>query len=199
LIEYRVPDAEKVALRARMKALRAALTADRRNALSRQITTHARAALFQQLAPAISGFLPIRDEVDPRPLLAALASHGARLCLPVMQGRDAPLLFRAWSPGDTLSTVAWGIEEPTADKATLVPEVMLVPLLAADRRGNRLGYGAGYYDRTIAGIRAAGHALVAVGLAFDEQIIDAVPVMAYDEPLDWLLTPSGLIRCQGAA
>jgi 5-formyltetrahydrofolate cyclo-ligase len=194
-----VADAEKSALRERMKAVRATLASDRRAALSHQMRTSASASLFQRPELVVSGFLPIRDELDPRPLLAALAGLGARLCLPVMQGRDQPLLFRSWTTGDALATLAWGIEEPTADKALLVPAIMLVPLLAADRRGNRLGYGAGFYDRSIAAIRAAGHTLTTIGLAFDEQIIDAVPVMPYDEPLDWLLTPSGLIRCQGAA
>jgi 5-formyltetrahydrofolate cyclo-ligase len=131
--------------------------------------------------------------------MASLASQGARLCLPVMQGRERPLLFRAWAPGDHLDTRAWGIREPAADQPTRVPDFMLVPLLAVDRTGNRLGYGAGFYDCSIRAIRTASHSVVTIGLAFDEQIIDAVPHSDYDVPLDYVLTPSELIQCQGAA
>lgn len=187
-------DPDKAALRARMKAVRGTTPVDQRQSLARDIVSH---AVFLSKAAIVSGYLPIRDELDPRPLMAALASKGARLCLPIVQGRTKPLLFRAWAPGDDMDTVAWGIQEPKVDKATLIPDVMLVPLLAVDRSGNRLGYGAGHYDRTIAAVRAV-KPVTTIGLAFDVQIIDAVPHMPYDAPLDWILTPSGLIQCQGA-
>jgi 5-formyltetrahydrofolate cyclo-ligase len=138
----------------------------------------------------ISGFLSFGDELDTGPLLGRLYRDGFRLCLPVMQGKARPLIFREWSPGDTLRTVQWGIQEPGPGKPALTPDILLVPLLAFDRTGHRLGYGGGYYDRTLAALHAAGPAL-AIGVAFDEQEVDAVPHLDYDQPLDGVLTPSG--------
>ncbi len=103
-------------------------------------------------------------------------------------------MFRAWAPGDAMGRAVWGIAEPKADKPELEPDVLLVPLLAFDRRGWRLGYGGGFYDRTLAALRAR-KAIAAVGVGFDEQLIDAVPHLDYDERLDWVLTPSGPLRC----
>jgi 5-formyltetrahydrofolate cyclo-ligase len=94
--------------------------------------------------------------------------------------------------GETL----WGIREPEAHRAVVVPRILLVPLLAFDRAGYRLGYGGGYYDRTLRGLRSTG-AVMAVGLAFDEQEVDAVPHLDYDERIDWVLTPSGARKCTG--
>jgi 5-formyltetrahydrofolate cyclo-ligase len=111
-----------------------------------------------------------------------------------MQGKTKPLLFRAWAPGDAMDRAVWGIAEPKADKPELEPEVLLVPLLAFDRRGWRLGYGGGFYDRTLAALRAR-KAVAAVGVGFDEQRVDAVPHLDYDQRLDWVLTPSGPLRC----
>ena len=125
---------------------------------------------FIELAPGsiVSGFSAIRDEIDAGPLLARLADQGYRLALPVMQGKGKPLLFRAWAPGDAMDTAVWGIAEPKPDKPVLEPDVVLVPLLAFDSRGWRLGYGGGFYDRTLAALRAR-KPIVAVGLAYDEQ------------------------------
>ncbi len=186
--------AAKVALRTAMKVRRASLTAEHRRAAAAAIAAHGLA--FAGLPPGavISGFLSIGDELDTGPLLARLKAAGHRLCLPVMQGRDKPLLFRAWSLGDAMVTAVWGIREPTPDKPVLAPDFMLVPLLAADRAGHRLGYGGGFYDRTIHDYRTQRN-VVTVGLAFLEQLVDAVPHLDYDEPLDWILTPTGAIRC----
>jgi 5-formyltetrahydrofolate cyclo-ligase len=115
--------------------------------------------------------------------------------MPVMVGKGAPLLFRAWAPGDVMDRAVWGIAEPKADKAAVDPDVLLVPLLAFDRGGWRIGYGGGYYDRTLRTLRAK-KPIVAVGLAYDEQLIEAVPHLEYDERLDWVLTPSGPTPCK---
>jgi 5-formyltetrahydrofolate cyclo-ligase len=144
----------------------------------------------------VSGFSAIRDEIDPAQLLAHLHREGYRLCLPVMQGKGLPLVFRAWSPGDAMGRVQWGIAEPLPDKPVLEPDIVLVPLLAFDAHGYRLGYGGGFYDRTLARLRAI-KPVVAVGVAYDELKVDAVPHLHYDQPLDWVLTPSGPIRCSG--
>jgi 5-formyltetrahydrofolate cyclo-ligase len=142
----------------------------------------------------VSAFAPMPDEFRVWPLLRRLHADGYRLALPVMQGKGNPLIFRAWTPGDAMDSGVWGIAEPKADKPTLDPDILLVPLLAFDTAGRRLGYGGGFYDRTLRGLRGR-KPIVAVGLAFDEQRVDAVPHLDYDERLDWVLTPSGPIRC----
>jgi 5-formyltetrahydrofolate cyclo-ligase len=140
----------------------------------------------------VSGFSAIGEEISPLPLLTRLSADGHRLCLPVMPGKGVPLLFRSWAPGDPTAAAVWGIGEPLPSAPVLEPDVLLVPLLAFDARGNRLGYGGGFYDRTIAQLRAL-KPVVTIGLAFDEQRIDAVPHTAHDQRLDWVLTPSGPI------
>ena len=107
-----------------------------------------------------------------------------------MQGKQAPLAFRAWAPGDPMAATVWGIREPEPTRPLLVPDILLVPLLAFDGDGWRLGYGGGYYDRTLRALRRI-KPIVAIGLAFDSQQVDAVPHLDYDERLDWVLTPSG--------
>ena len=185
----------KKALRARIKAWRTGLGAD--------LQAQAAAAVAKQglhflesrpKGSVVSGFAPLADEFRVWPLLRRLNGEGFRLVLPVMQGKGRPLVFRAWTPGDAMDSGVWGIAEPRADKAALEPDILIVPLLAFDRRGWRLGYGGGFYDRTLKGLRAR-KAVVAVGLAHDEQEVDAVPHLDYDQRLDWVLTPSGPIRC----
>jgi 5-formyltetrahydrofolate cyclo-ligase len=142
----------------------------------------------------VSGFSAIGEEISPLPLLTRLLADGHRLCLPVMPGKGVPLLFRSWTPGDPTTAAVWGIGEPLPSAPVLEPDVLLVPLLAFDSRGNRLGYGGGFYDRTIAQLRAL-KPVVTIGLAFDEQRVDSVPHTAHDQRLDWVLTPSGPLRC----
>jgi len=151
---------------------------------------------FLSLPPpvVVSGFSAIRDEIDPAHLLARLAGEGHRLALPVMQGKGRPLQFRAWAPGDAMGSAQWGITEPLPDKPEVYPDVVLVPLLAFDAQGYRLGYGGGYYDRSLQNLRAK-KPVIAVGLGYDELRIDVVPHLDYDERLDWVLTPSGPLRC----
>jgi 5-formyltetrahydrofolate cyclo-ligase len=150
------------------------------------------------LAPAnrgvVSAFSSMRDELDTQPMVQRLARDGFQVALPVMQGKGRPLQFRAWAPGDIMNEGTWGIREPKDDKPVLAPDVFLVPLLAFDRQGWRLGYGGGFYDRTLREARRR-RSVVAVGFALDEQEVDAVPHLDYDERLDWVLTPSGPRRC----
>jgi 5-formyltetrahydrofolate cyclo-ligase len=143
--------------------------------------------------PVVSAYLPMRTEIDPLGLLAALAGHGLGTALPVVTGRDQPLLFRAWTPGEGTVGAGFGTHEPPPGHPAVEPCLLLVPLLAFDVAGYRLGYGGGYYDRTLALSRARGRCL-AVGVAFDEQKIDAVPHLDYDERLNAVLTPTGLLR-----
>jgi 5-formyltetrahydrofolate cyclo-ligase len=187
---------EKRAERTRALALRAAAYAQHGHAAGRRLAGHGLS--FLKIAPSaiVSGFSAIKDEIDAGPLLVHLAGEGFRLALPVMQGKGKPLLFRSWAPGDEMGTATWGIAEPLPSRAVLEPDVVLVPLLAFDAHGYRLGYGGGFYDRTLAELRAK-KPIVAVGIAYDELKVDAVPHLDYDQPIDWVLTPSGPLRCSG--
>jgi 5-formyltetrahydrofolate cyclo-ligase len=144
----------------------------------------------------VSGFSPLKTEINPMPLMRRLAEAGAQLALPVVAGRGHPLIMRAFAFGDTLASGQWGIREPKADAAEVVPDILLVPLLAFDRRGNRIGYGAGYYDMTIAKFRAS-KPVVAAGIAYAAQEVDTVPVTARDARLDLVLTEREVIDLRG--
>src|SRR5258708_1325215 len=116
----------------------------------------------------VSGFSPLKSEISPLPLLRRLAGAGGSLALPVVLGRGQPLVMRAWSFGAPLVSGVWGIREPPTDAPELNPDILIVALLAFDRRGHRIGYGAGYYDMTIARLRAM-KPLTAIGVAFGSQ------------------------------
>ena len=135
----------------------------------------------------VAGYSPIRSEIDPVPLMRTLAALGVQLALPAVTARGKSLVFRAWSPGDRLMLGSLGILEPSPAAAELVPDIMLVPLAAFDRAGHRIGYGAGHYDYTLAHLRKA-KAVIAIGIAFAAQEIAAVPALAHDVALDYVLT-----------
>jgi 5-formyltetrahydrofolate cyclo-ligase len=135
----------------------------------------------------VSGFMPLKSEINPVPLMHKLAAAGAALALPAIAGRGRPLTMRAYAFGDLLAAGQWGIREPTPDAPAVEPDLLLVPLLAFDRRGFRLGYGAGYYDMTIAALRAK-KPIVAVGIAYAAQEVPEVPVTPRDARLDLVLT-----------
>jgi 5-formyltetrahydrofolate cyclo-ligase len=187
---------EKRAERTRALARRAAAHARHGADAGRRLARHGLSFLDLKSGTVVSGFSAIRDEIDPAGLLARLAEEGNRLALPVIEGKGRPLLFRAWAPGDAMGTAQWGIAEPLPDQPEVYPDVVLVPLLAFDAQGYRLGYGGGFYDRTLARLRAR-KPVVAVGIGYDELRIDAVPHLDYDQRLDWVLTPSGPMRCSG--
>jgi len=148
-------------------------------------------------AEVISGYCPIRTEIDPTPLMAALHAAGRRLCVPVIQGRGQPLTFREWRPDAELVTGNFGARVPVAGD-WLEPNLLIVPLLAFDAGGGRLGYGGGFYDRTLAALRAK-RRVVAVGFAYAAQQFSGLPREATDEPLDIIVTEQALIRPQAAA
>ena len=162
---------------------------------SRRLAAHGLDFLNIRPGATVSGFAAIRDELNPAPLLTWLDAEGFQLALPVMKGKGKPLVMREWTPGDVLEPAAWGIAEPTDDKPEIDPDVVLVPLLAFDRTGYRIGYGGGFYDRTLQALRAK-KPIVAIGIAYDELEVDAVPHDSYDERLDWVLTPSGPKKCK---
>lgn len=146
----------------------------------------------------IAGYSPIKSELDPFPLMQALRGRGARLALPCVVARDRPLLFRQWSFGEPLVAGRFGILEPPPGAAAVSPEVVLVPLAAFDREGHRIGYGAGFYDRTlVAG--SAPKPIVAVGLAFATQEVERVGALPHDVRLDYIVTDRETIAPPGAA
>lgn len=143
----------------------------------------------------VSGYWPIRDEPDIRRLLRGLHEEGVVCALPIVKERHKPLQFRRWRPGDVLEQRPFGLSEPSADAPIVIPRLVLTPLLAIDPRGNRLGYGGGYYDRTLGELRQAGP-VTAVGICFDAQRIADVPHDERDQPLDWIVTEKGVYRAE---
>jgi 5-formyltetrahydrofolate cyclo-ligase len=143
------------------------------------------------LDAVVSGFWPLGQEIDIRPLLHALHDRGHRVALPVTPRRGAALTFRGWQPGDVLVPERFGTMRPIGD--ILVPDMLLIPLLAFDAAGGRLGYGGGFYDRTLADLPGR----FRLGCAFAAQQVDAVPVGPYDIRLDAVATENGIIRFGG--
>jgi len=144
----------------------------------------------------MSGFMPLKSEINPLPLMRKLAQAGAQLALPVVAGRGKPLIMRAYAFGDELAAGQWGIRQPKLEAPEVAPDILIVPLLAFDRAGHRLGYGAGYYDMTINSLRAS-KPVTAIGIAFAAQEIDAVPITARDARLDLVLTEREVIDFRG--
>jgi 5-formyltetrahydrofolate cyclo-ligase len=145
----------------------------------------------------VAGFSPLKSEINPVPLMRAFADAAAQLALPVVAGRGRPLTMRAWRFGEPLDAGVWGIRQPKPEAPEVFPDILIVPLLAFDRAGNRIGYGAGYYDMTIARLRAM-KPIVAIGLAFAAQEIDRVPVTDRDAALDLVLTEREAIDFRNA-
>ncbi len=185
--------------------LKAALRRDalaRRDALPRELRAAAAEAIAARPFPIaiepgaiVSGFMPMKSEVNPLPLLRKLADAGAALALPVVAGRGKPLTMRAWRFGEPLAAGVWGIRQPKPEAPEVFPDILIVPLLAFDRRGHRVGYGAGYYDMTIAGLRTR-KPIIAAGIAFAAQEIAEVPATPRDARLDLVLTEREMIDCR---
>jgi len=166
----------------------------KRDALSDEQRAAAAQAMAKRELPfaiepgmVVSGYSPIRSEIDPAPLMRVLAGRGAKLALPAVLSRGKSLAFRAWSPDDRLMLGPLGILEPSPAAAELVPDIMLVPLAAFDGLGHRIGYGAGHYDYTFAHLRKA-KPVIGIGLGFAVQEIKAVPALSHDVALDYVLT-----------
>lgn len=178
-------DAEKAALRARALVARAALAAP---GAGEALAGHVLAAV--PAGPiAIAGYWPMGEEIDTRPSLHALHAAGHRVLLPVTPRRGLPLGFRPWRPGCAMEAGRFGTSHPAAGEAA-APDWLLIPLLAFDSRGNRLGYGGGFYDRTLAATPGA----FRLGVAYAGQEVPAVPVGHNDIPLHAIATEQGLLR-----
>ncbi|MCA0201767.1 MAG: 5-formyltetrahydrofolate cyclo-ligase, partial [Proteobacteria bacterium] len=140
----------------------------------------------------IAGYWPLGDELDSRPVLEALAAAGAQIALPVAAGQGHALAFRQWNPGDALEPGPFGTKHPSSRAPVVTPQILLVPLIAFDLEGHRLGYGAGYYDRTIAAFRAHGQ-VTTIGLGYDAQRTDTVHADSHDQALDCIVTNAGAL------
>jgi len=189
-------EATKSQLRSVALARRDALPAAERAAAAETIAAR---DFPLDIAPGtiVAGFMPMKSEINPLPLMRQLAGAGALLALPVMAGRGRPLILRAFAFGDALAAGVWGIREPMPEAPEVAPDIVIAPLAAFDRTGHRIGYGAGYYDLTIAGLRAS-KAVIAIGIAFSVQEIASVPATPRDARLDLVLTEREVIDCRRA-
>ncbi len=138
---------------------------------------------------SVAGYSPIRSEINPLSLMNSLIIQGKTLALPVIFGRD--LLFRQWLTYTPLITRQWGLREPDHDAPLLLPDVLLVPLVAFDAQNHRLGYGKGYYDRALKVLREQKH-IIAIGVGYEVQRVHDIPVEDHDEPLDVIITDQAL-------
>ena len=184
-------DLDKARIRSERLALRDALSVDERAAKSLDIAEHGADAISFELGTIVSGFMPIRSEADLRPLMERLRTKGARICLPVILDRET-IAFREFEAGSELVKTGFGTTGPDANAAVLDPAILLVPLSAFDATGQRIGYGAGHYDRAIARLHAKGLETTLIGIAFDCQEVPSVPAQAHDVALDAILTESGM-------
>ncbi len=181
----------KAALRTAALALRDALPAAERQVAAEKIAGR---AFPLTIAPGtiVSGFSPMKTEINPIPLLRKLADAGAQLALPAIAGRGKPLIMRAWDFGDPFKAGQWGIREPVPEAPEVAPDILIVPLACFDRAGHRIGYGAGYYDMTINALRAKKE-VIAIGIAFAAQEIPRIPATDRDARLDLVLTEREVI------
>ncbi|MGP8232661.1 MAG: 5-formyltetrahydrofolate cyclo-ligase [Methylovirgula sp.] len=176
----------KTALRAEALARRAGVTEPQARAFAARLAEVGADFAVKRGAKIASAFWAIKDEVATLPLLEKLAARGVATALPVMAGFRKPLEFRLWAPGGPLTEAKWGIMEPVP-APEVFPDLLFVPVAGFDRAGNRLGYGAGFYDRTLARLRRK-QEIVTVGIAYAVQEFAEIPAEAYDEKLDYILT-----------
>ena len=187
---------------AELKRLARSKASKQRNAVHGAVGAGTGAALASRGLPVtrnsqnqiVSAFHPYLSEISTLPLLTKLAGKGWTTALPIVVGKELPLMFRCWVPGDALISGLWDIQIPAETAPEVEPDVLLVPMLAFDRAGYRLGYGGGFYDRTLAKLRAL-KKVTAIGVAYAGQEMDAVPHDAHDQPLDWIMTERETFKC----
>lgn len=184
-------DLETAKAEARKQAMaqRAALNSSERAEAAKAAAEH----FFQKVDltenQMVAAYWPIRDEIDAKPLLTRLMDSGQPVCLPVVMGEGKPLVFRQWEADAPLYEAGFGTLVPAETAPVVTPDLMIIPLLGFDKTGTRLGYGRGYYDRSIAAMKEKP---VLVGYAFSAQELDAIPREPHDVPLDYLITEAGV-------
>ncbi|MGC6473372.1 MAG: 5-formyltetrahydrofolate cyclo-ligase [Candidatus Puniceispirillaceae bacterium] len=179
-------------------ANRRARLAEHSEAQSQALAERADSFMSRFSPQSVAGYWPVRSELDIRPFLSALQVRGVRLCLPITGPAGTALSFHAWDYGAELDQGRYNIQQPFAEADQLAPDVICVPLLAFDGNCHRLGYGGGYYDRTLAALRGDGHQVTAIGMAYSAQEMDQLVIGPYDQPLDDVLTPQGWRRARDA-
>ena len=145
-----------------------------------------------------AGYMPIHSELSPLVLLEHLSSLGCDLALPITPQAGQPLGFHRWEIGGLLDDGPYGTKQPPAGNDKCTPDVILAPMLAFDAEGWRLGYGGGFYDRTVAGLRRFGQRVTLIGIAYEGQKVEKIPVGPFDMPLDAVLSPAGMFELGGS-
>ena len=186
------PAIEKAKLRKQAARNRSLLMTERPSA-GDDLTGHLDVVLGRCGRGVYAAYLPIRSELSPLPLVAALADRSIVTAMPVTPPPGNPLTFYRWAPGMRLDDGPYGTKQPPFNSERIIPDVILAPMLAFDADCWRLGYGGGFYDRSIAELRESGHEVVAIGIAFGGQQVDKVPTGSYDVPLDAVWTPDGVV------
>ena len=186
--------AEKQALRASVRARRAEAARAAPGA-GTALSEVFRRRMRLRSSSVVAGYLPIGDEIDTRPLLQRLRASGHAIALPRVVRSNASLAFAVWDERDGLEDGPFGTLQPRENAPDLIPEVVILPLLAFDRRGYRLGYGGGYYDRTLAVLRGR-RAVTAIGVAYAAQEVPTVPHDRHDQALDWVVTDREAIKME---
>lgn len=184
----------KAEIRKEVLAKRDALDPMLRIEMSLSAADHGRDYFQFPSGAIVSGFFPIRSEIDARPFMDNLRQMGARLCLPIVQDKTT-IVFRELVRGAPLVDTGFGTRGPGADAEILDPEYLIMPLSAYDRAGARIGYGAGHYDRAIARLHDKGINPRLVGFAFSMQEVETVPVESHDQPLEAVITETGILKC----
>ncbi len=178
-------------LRRQLKPQRETITSEEYEASRSKIAEIDLAPLSITSEKIVAGYYPVRREINCIKLLEKLHGRQITIALPVVRGDELSLHFKKWSPGDALKKGQLNILEPEGDAPNVTPDILFIPLLAFDKKGYRLGYGKGHYDRTLAELQNNA-SVTAVGIAYDTQEIPEVPFDQYDQRLDWILTQSGL-------
>ena len=183
---------DKAAIRTDVLARRDAATSDWRAETSLAIAAQA-SGLIRRLPPGpVAGYWPFGSEADPRPLMQAFAAHGFDLCLPII--RHPEIFYRRFAFGDALCDAGWGTFGPLPSAPEVRPATLLVPLAAFDADGNRIGWGKGHYDRSIARLRDDGQPLLAVGIAFGFQQVEQIEAEAHDRRMDVVVNETGVVQ-----
>ena len=190
-------DDTKATLRSAARQRRGILQKTQGHMAALALRDHVLKAPFMGGDGVVAAYWPTRDEIDCRPLLERMAEQGMTCALPVIAGPGRPLIFRMWQPGTNLVTGHFNVRIPDEDHPVVIPRIVLTPLLAFDQAGYRLGYGGGYYDRSLAVLRRRSADVIACGLAFSGQEVAAVPHDGHDQILDWIITEKEA-RCCGA-
>ena len=182
---------DKNAIRIRTLALRQRVTPEDAEIAGRAVAAYLLPLIAEDAV--VAGYHPVRGELDIYPTMMRLSDRGFRLCLPVIEAADKPLFFRRWQAGIVMEKGRYGIDIPPIGTPVLKPDVVIVPLVAFDRKGNRLGYGAGYYDRTLEKLREMQPFLQVIGVGYSVQEVEGFEAGIHDQKMDVIVTEKGVI------